>query len=85
MTTWLGTKTDRHSSPKRRKLSDEELDSGDDDDRRDRLEDDDADMEEDRAPKKDTYRVSVNLARHGIPKGSDGEACITLMEKQCHS
>lgn len=58
---------------KRRKLSDEELDSGDDEGRRDRADDE---MEEDTYQKTETM-TEVKLGRHGIPKGTDGEVALS--------
>ena len=56
-------------SPKRRKLSDAELDSGDDEDRRDRIEEDVEEEEQEQ-----TLRViDYELDKHGIPLGGDGE------------
>lgn len=56
-------------SPKRRKLSDTELDSGDDEGRRDRAGEEIEDEEQEQ-----TLRViDYELDRHGIPLGGDGE------------
>ena len=60
----------------RRKLDDEELDSGDDEDRHDRVEEDGADGYEDQERtmvESQTNVLDLSLGRHGIPKGSDGE------------
>ena len=64
---------DQFSSPKRRKLSDEELDSGDDVDRRDRIDGDDVDMRSLSDQEKELLVARMDLARHGMPRGSDGE------------
>lgn len=55
-------------SPKRRKLSDAELDSGDDEDRGDRM---DEDVNE--AQEESLKIIDYDLLRHGIPCCSDGE------------
>ncbi|KAL8730254.1 MAG: hypothetical protein Q9181_004738 [Wetmoreana brouardii] len=67
---------DGRESPKRRKLDDEELDSGDDEGRRDRLEHDDVDGygdEEDRVEARSRNVAAIRLARHPVPRPSDGE------------
>lgn len=53
---------------RRRVLDDGELDSGDDEGRRDRL-DDDVDMQEERQ----LNTVDVSLGRHAVAKATDGE------------
>lgn len=62
---------------KRRKLDDEELDSGDDEGRRDRLEDGDMDGyvndEEEQGEMRSQNVADIRLARHPIPCPSDGE------------
>ena len=60
----------------RRKLDDEELDSGDDEDRNDRVEEDGIDGYEDQERtmvESQTNVLDLSLGRHGIPQGSDGE------------
>lgn len=59
---------------KRRKLGDEELDSGDDESRNDRLDDgvDEQDGEEELQDAR-THVLSSSLGRHPDPKPSDGE------------
>jgi RNA polymerase-associated protein LEO1 len=58
-----------------RKLNDEELDSGDDEDRNDRLMDDadgDVDME---LEGQSANIMDIKLGRHAVPDPSDGEVC----------
>lgn len=65
------------ASPKRRELDDEELDSGDDVGRHDRLEDDGMDSYGNEDAEQGEMRslnvADVRLARHPIPSPSDGE------------
>jgi RNA polymerase-associated protein LEO1 len=51
-------------------LDDEELDSGDDLGRKDRLEDSDQEVEQ-----RVINTVDISLGRHNLPHGSDGEVC----------
>lgn len=58
-----------------RKLDDEELDSGDDEDRNDRLVDD-ADGDIDMGLEGHSANImDVKLGRHAVPDPSDGEVC----------
>ena len=60
----------------RRKLDDEELDSGDDEDRNDRMEEDGMDSHDDQDKtmiESQTNVLDLSLGRHGIPQGDDGE------------
>lgn len=58
-----------------RKLDDEELDSGDDEDRNDRIEDD-ADGDMDMGIEGHSANImDVKLGRHAVPDPSDGEVC----------
>ena len=57
---------------KQRELDDEELDSGDDEGRMDRVGiDEDADLEG--RPEDEVRLMDAALGRHAIPNGSDGE------------
>ncbi|KAL8714278.1 MAG: hypothetical protein Q9225_006608 [Loekoesia sp. 1 TL-2023] len=73
-------------SAKRRKLDDEELDSGDDEGRRDRLEDGDMDGygndEEEQGEVRSQNVADIRLPRHPIPCPSDGELYLFQMPKQ---
>lgn len=66
------------TSNKHRQLDDEELDSGDDLDRDDRM-DDDMDVDESAQDKtfleQNQTLIDVSVARHETPRGSDGEVC----------
>lgn len=62
-------------SPKRRKLDDEDLDSGDDDGRHDRLENGYGEDEEQGEPHEENV-ADVRLPRHAIPRPSDGEVML---------
>ena len=68
------TSRSQASGVKRRELDDEELDSGDDENRRDRLQDDEgyAQDEEDMEAHSQNV-VDIRVARHPIPNPSDGE------------
>ncbi|KAI4245420.1 MAG: hypothetical protein L6R40_002480 [Gallowayella cf. fulva] len=68
-------------SPKRRKLDDEDLDSGDDDGRHDRLENGYGEDEEQGEPHEENV-ADVRLPRHAIPRPSDGELYLFQMPKQ---
>lgn len=58
-----------------RKLDDEELDSGDDEDRNDRIIDD-ADGDIDMGTEGHSANImDVKLGRHAVPDPSDGEVC----------
>lgn len=74
------------NSPKRRKLDDEELDSGDDVDRNDRLEDDGMDRygneEEDQREIRSQNVAGIRIPRHPVPSPSDGELYLFQMPKQ---
>lgn len=64
------------ASPKRRKLDDEELDSGDDEDRSDRPKYDKADGSGDEEHRLEAHSqnvVDIRVARHPVPRPSDGE------------
>lgn len=65
--------TNQTRSPKRRKLSDEGLDSGDDEGRRDIAGDEDVDMDAEGGEERELVVARIDLARHGMPQGSDGE------------
>ncbi|KAL8660583.1 MAG: hypothetical protein Q9202_006392 [Teloschistes flavicans] len=74
-------------SPRRRKLDDEELDSADDEDRRDRLDNDDDDVdgygdEQDGLEARTRQVQDIRIARHPIPRPSDGELYLFQMPKQ---
>ncbi|KAL9011712.1 MAG: hypothetical protein Q9173_003463 [Seirophora scorigena] len=66
-----------------RKLDDDELDSGDDEGRRGRLEDDDmdgyGDNEEDQGEARSLNVADVRLACHPVPCPSDGEVLLTTI------
>ncbi|KAL8738572.1 MAG: hypothetical protein Q9190_007984, partial [Brigantiaea leucoxantha] len=68
---------DEDIDPKRRKLDDEALDSGDEEGRYDRLDEDGIDGygdEEDGAQEaRQRTIMDVNLSRHPVPEPSDGE------------
>ena len=62
-------------SRKRRTLDDEELDSGDDEGRDDRMEEDDA-PEMDAAIEEEQFNyMDAELIRHAVPCPSDNEVC----------
>ncbi|KAI4174753.1 MAG: hypothetical protein LQ343_002124 [Gyalolechia ehrenbergii] len=67
----------RRTSPKRRKLDDEELKSDDDEGRHDRLEDDGMDgygnEEEDQREIRSQNVADIRVPRHPLPSPSDGE------------
>ncbi|KAL8935725.1 MAG: hypothetical protein Q9211_004542 [Gyalolechia sp. 1 TL-2023] len=75
----------RGTSSKRRKLDDEELDSGDDEDRHDRLEDDGVDghytEEGDQGEMRSQNVADIRVPRHPIPRPSDGELYLFQMPK----
>lgn len=79
----------RSPSNKRRKLSDEELDSGDDEGRHDRgREDVDGDGLDEDTHKANANVMVTNIGRHPDPAPSDGEVCSfkkaeTLMSNGC--
>ncbi|KAL8698278.1 MAG: hypothetical protein Q9201_006665 [Fulgogasparrea decipioides] len=80
-----GAEQDGRESSKRRKLDDEELDSGDDEGRHDRLEGDDVDGyddEEDRVEARSRNVAAIRLARHPVPHPSDGELYLFQLPKQ---
>ncbi|KAL8736304.1 MAG: hypothetical protein Q9166_000459 [cf. Caloplaca sp. 2 TL-2023] len=60
-------------SPKRRRLDDKDLDSGDDEGRRDRLENGYADDDQEQGDGREENVADVRLGRHAIPRPSDGE------------
>ncbi|MCJ1312440.1 hypothetical protein MMC25_006114 [Agyrium rufum] len=65
----------RSESPRKRRLSDEELDSGDDEDRHDRMDEDGEGYDSDKE-KEQNYEdviLDLNLGRTGTLTGSDGE------------
>ncbi|KAL9597272.1 MAG: hypothetical protein Q9219_005253 [cf. Caloplaca sp. 3 TL-2023] len=72
-------------SAKRRRLDDEELDSGDDEDRQDRLENDGidgySDGEEEQGETRSQNVAHIRLPRHPIPCPSDGELYLFQMPK----
>ena len=59
-------------SPKRRRLEDSELDSGDDEGRRDREDNDEVESEED-FPEKTAVIADVSVAKYPGPQPSDDE------------
>lgn len=60
-----------------RKLDDEELDSGDDEDRNDRMEDGDGDGDEAAAPvPRNVNILTAGLGRHAGPRPTDGEVYL---------
>ena len=79
ISTLLIWSSDHTASPKRRKLDDEALDSGDEEGRYDRLDEDGIDGygdEEDGAQEaRQRTIMDVNLSRHPVPEPSDGEVC----------
>lgn len=63
---------------KPRQLDDEELDSGDDEGRNDRLADDDEMAVDDgQQPLEELMFMDVEFGRHPVPEPSDGEASTT--------
>ncbi|KAL8940987.1 MAG: hypothetical protein Q9216_002506 [Gyalolechia sp. 2 TL-2023] len=76
----------RGTRPKRRKLDDEELESGDDEDRHDRVEDDGMDgggnEEEDQGEARSQNVADIRIPRHPIPRPGDGELYLFQMPKQ---
>ncbi|KAG8533393.1 uncharacterized protein KY384_002176 [Bacidia gigantensis] len=66
-----GGSGDENRSSKRRKLDDSELDSGDDEGRRDRLKE--LVDEEDDAPERTAIITDISIGRHHGPSPSDGE------------
>ncbi|KAI9801996.1 MAG: hypothetical protein M1825_003052 [Sarcosagium campestre] len=61
--------------PRSRQLDDEDLDSGDDEERYDRADDND-DNAEAEEPSRQSVVMEVNLGRHAIPDGTDGELYV---------
>lgn len=68
-------KLHRNERPKgrARQLNDAELDSGDDEDRNDRMQIDDYEKDEEDAPKRELNVRETSIGRHAVPRGSDGE------------
>lgn len=73
---------DGGSEVEERELSDRELDSGDDEDRNDRTPAVDQDVEMDDG--KDLNVMDASIARHIIPKTSDGEVSLGTKFTSCH-
>ncbi|KAL8691976.1 MAG: hypothetical protein Q9218_002900 [Villophora microphyllina] len=78
---------DGGGSPKRRRLDDDELDSGDDEGRRDRIDNDDDDVDgygddRDRLEARTRNVQDIRIARHPIPRPSDGELYLFQLPKQ---
>ncbi|KAI4282547.1 MAG: hypothetical protein L6R38_002844 [Xanthoria sp. 2 TBL-2021] len=69
-------------TPKRRELDDVDLDSGDDEGRRDRLEDDYAHDDDEHGETREENVEDIRLPRHPIPHPSDGELYLFHMPKQ---
>ncbi|KAL8908256.1 MAG: hypothetical protein Q9171_005536 [Xanthocarpia ochracea] len=69
-------------TPKRRKLDDEDLDSGDDEGRRDRLEDGYAHDDEEQGETREENVEDIRLPRHPIPRPTDGELYLFHMPNQ---
>lgn len=65
----------RSKQPKRsvRQLDDAELDSGDDEDRSDRMQLDEYDQDDGDTLKRELNVRETSFGRHAIPRGSDGE------------
>ena len=77
----------RSGPSKPRKLDDEELDSGDDENRNDRMEDGLEGYDDDgygQEPKTQTV-LALKLGRHKIPRGSDGEVSTSAFPLQTRS
>ena len=64
----------KHSRGSVRQLNDAELDSGDDEDRGDRMQLDGYDHDEGDAIKRELNVRETTIGRHAIPRGTDGEA-----------
>lgn len=60
-----------------KQLSDEDLDSGDNEGRTDRVQDDAMDV--DTAPQREARIMDVALGRQTIPMPADGEVCLMIM------
>lgn len=71
----------RSRSSKPRKLDDEELDSGDDENRNDRMEDGMEGYDDDGygQEQKTQTVLALKLGRHKIPRGSDGEVSSSAL------
>lgn len=68
-----------------RKLDDEELDSGDDEDRNDRMEDGDGDEAAAPVPR-NVNVLTAGLGRHACPRPSDGEVytyTLGILSEKC--
>ncbi|KAL8972897.1 MAG: hypothetical protein Q9183_000286 [Haloplaca sp. 2 TL-2023] len=71
------------SGVKRRELDDEELDSGDDENRRNRLQDDEGyGQDEEHMEAHSQNVVDIRVPRHPIPNPSDGELYLFQLPKQ---
>ena len=65
------------AAAKTRDLDDEELDSGDDEERRDRLEDGDRDANGEGLYERRENILKASIGRNAGPRPSDGEVCVT--------
>ena len=64
------------SSPKRRRLDDKELDSGDEEGRADRVEEDEDQQVEGEYRERNV--IDAPIGRHGVPNPTDGEVSLGL-------
>jgi RNA polymerase-associated protein LEO1 len=73
--------------PKPRELSDEELDSGDDEGRDDRLPEKEIAEEHDEDSTRDARILEADIFRHPIPKPSDGQVInwFSVQERNANS
>ena len=74
----LNFSSSQQASAKRRTLNDAELDSGDDEGRSDRAEDEYGDQK-DVPPEREETVLDISMTRHAIPKPSDGEVRLYHM------
>ena len=68
---------------KRRKLTDEDLDSGDDQDRYDRVDGDDGDDGDVGMEERAETVLDVKLGRHAVPRPSDGQVSSLMRWLYC--
>lgn len=73
--------------PKQRELSDEELDSGDDEGRDDRLPEKELAEDHDEDSTRDARILEADIFRHPIPKPSDGQviSCFSIHGRKANS
>lgn len=75
--------TAEHEKPARRQLDDEELDSGDDVDRTDRVGEEEPATQEQEYETQEKVMMDLEMARQPLPEPSDGEVCAGSRRGAC--